>query len=90
MWWRTGDIDRLKGEPGGVLLAHGGDTFIDALIRENPPDEYLLFIHPVAIGNRAGLFSALRGPIWLVHVAASTSPSGTMIQFSYRPDEVNR
>jgi len=73
-----------------VLLAHGGDTFIDALIHENLPDEYLLFIHPVAIGNGAGLFSALRGPIRLEHVAASTSPSGTMIPISYRPGEVNR
>ncbi len=26
------DIGRLKREPGGVILAHGGATFVDALI----------------------------------------------------------
>src|SRR4051794_3733008 len=26
------DIERLKHEPGGVILAHGGATFVDSLI----------------------------------------------------------
>ena|ERR1022692_4485424 len=40
---------RSSASPGGVI-AHGGATFIDALIRENLIDEYRLVIHPVAIG----------------------------------------
>jgi dihydrofolate reductase len=39
------DIDRLKREPGGVILAHGGATFVDALIRDGLIDEYRLVIH---------------------------------------------
>src|SRR4051794_21655875 len=41
------DIAALKREQGGVILAHGGATFINSLIRENLIDEYRLVIHPV-------------------------------------------
>ncbi len=80
----AGDIDRLKREPGGVIVVHGGATFIDALIRENLIDEYRLVIHPVVIGHGRGLFSALREPLRLDHLAGRTFPGGTMIH-TYRP-----
>jgi len=83
------DIDRLKREPGGVIVAHGGATFIDALIRESLIDQYRLVIHPVAIGHGTGLFGALREPLRLDLVEDRTFPSGTMIQ-TYRPHEGNR
>ncbi len=85
----AGDIGRLKREPGGVIVTHGGATFIDALIRENLIDESRLVIHPVAIGHGTGLFSALREPLQLDHLEARTFASGTMIH-TYRPHEVNR
>src|SRR6059058_4711962 len=72
------DIDRLKREPGGVILAHGGATFINALIDESLIDEYRLVIHSVAIGHGIGLFGALRGPLRLDLIEARTFPSGTM------------
>ena len=78
------EIDRLKREPGGVILAHGGATFIDALIRGGLIDEYRLVIHPVAIGHGTGLFSALREPLRLHLVEARTFTSGTTIHV-YRP-----
>src|SRR5215217_8078618 len=34
------DVDRLRREPGGVILAHGGATFVDALIGDGLIDEY--------------------------------------------------
>ena len=85
----AGDVDRLKREPGGVIVAHGGATFVDALIRESLIDEYRLVIHPVAIGHGTGLFGALREPFRLDLVEAHTFPSGTMIH-TYRPHEGNR
>src|SRR5436305_1529784 len=45
------DIGRLKHEPGGVILAHGGATFMHALVAEDLIDEYRLVIHPVATGH---------------------------------------
>jgi dihydrofolate reductase len=83
------DIDRLKREPGGVILAHGGATFVDALILEQLIDEYRLVIHPVAIGHGTGLFSALREPLRLDLVDARTFPSGTAVHV-YRPLEDER
>ena len=83
------DIDRLKRGPGGVILAHGGATFVDALIRDGLIDEYRLVIHPVAIGHGAGLFSALREPLRLELIEARTFPSGTAIHV-YQPREGNR
>jgi dihydrofolate reductase len=80
------DIDRLKREPGGVILAHGGQRFIDSLIRENLIDEYRLVLHPVVIGHGTSLFRALNAPLRLHLVDAHTFPSGTAIH-TYRPLE---
>lgn len=74
------EIDSLKREAGGPILAHGGATFVDSLIRESLIDEYRLVIHPVVIGHGTGLFSALREPLRLDLIESRTFPSGTTIQ----------
>ena len=71
------EIDRLKREPGGPVLVHGGLTFVHALVREGLIDEYRLVIHPVAIGHGGALFSELPAPLRLDLVEAHTYPSGT-------------
>ena len=83
------DIDGLKREPGRVILAHGGATFIGSLIRENLIDECRLVIHPVVIGNGTGLFGPLREPRRLGLIDARTFPSGTAIH-TYRPHDGTR
>jgi len=83
------DIDRLKREPGGVILAHGGQRFIDSLIREHLIDEYRLVLHPVVIGHGTSLFRALEAPLRLDLVEARTFPSGTAIH-AYRSFEESR
>ncbi len=83
------DIDRLKREPSGVILAHGGATFVDALIREGLIDEYRLVIHPVVIGHGTDLFKALREPLRLDLIEGRTFPRGTAVHV-YRPRERNR
>lgn len=83
------DIDRLKRQPGGVILAHGGATFVDALIRDGLIDEYRLVIHPVAIGHGTSLFSALRQPLRLNLIEARTFPAGTATHV-YQPTEGTR
>ena len=82
-------IDRLKREPGGLILAHGGQTFIDSLVRENLIDEYRLVLHPVVIGHGTNLFRALERPLRLDLVEARTFPSGTAIH-TYRPSQETR
>jgi dihydrofolate reductase len=83
------DIDELKSEPGGVIVAHGGATFVGSLIRENLIDEYRLVIHPVVIGNGTSLFGPLGEPRRLDLVEARTFPSGTAIHV-YSPHEGTR
>ena len=83
------DIDKLKREPGGVIVAHGGASFIGSLIRKNLVDEYRLVIHPVVIGNGTALFGALRGPLRVDLVEAHTFSSGTVIHVC-RPHERTR
>lgn len=83
------EIDRLKREPGGIILAHGGATFLHALIGDGLIDEYRLVIHPVVIGHGTGLFSALRKPLRLDLVEARIFPSGTATHV-YRPVKANR
>jgi dihydrofolate reductase len=78
------DIDRLKHEPGGVIMAYGGATFLRALIGAGLIDEYRLVIHPVVIGHGTGLFSALREPLRPDLIEARTFPCGTAIHV-YRP-----
>jgi riboflavin biosynthesis pyrimidine reductase len=83
------DIGRLKREPGGVILAHGGATFVNALIHDGLIDEYRLVIQPVAIGHGTGLFSALREPLRVDLIEARRFASGTAIHV-YRPRKENR
>lgn len=73
------EIDQLKREDGGVILAHGGATFVNALIRAGLIDEYRLVIHPVLIGNGTSLFGALTRPLRVDVVATRSFPSGTTI-----------
>lgn len=83
------DIARLKREPGGVIIAHGGATFIDSLICQGLIDEFRLVIHPVVIGHGTGLFSALGAPLRLDLAGAQTFPSGTAVHV-YRRHGENR
>lgn len=77
----TEEITALKeASDDGVILAHGGATFLDSLIREHLVDEYRLVIHPVVIGNGRSLFGALREPLRLEIVEARTFPSGTTVE----------
>ena len=59
-----------------MIVAHGGATFIDSLIRKNLIDEYRLVIHPVVIGNGTSLFGALSEPLRLDLVEGRTFPTG--------------
>ncbi|MGH2752293.1 MAG: dihydrofolate reductase family protein [Actinomycetota bacterium] len=83
------DVSHLKQEPGGIILAHGGATFLHALIGAGLIDEYRLVVHPVVIGHGTGLFDALRRPLRLDLVEARTFPTGTAINV-YRPVKENR
>ena len=49
-------IADLKAEPGKDLLAHGGASFAQSLVRLGLVDEYRLLVHPTVLGSGMALF----------------------------------
>lgn len=72
------DISALKLEPGRYLLAHGGASFAQALIRHGLIDEYRLVIHPVILGKGKPLFAQAPESIYLKLESSIKFPSGIL------------
>lgn len=52
-------IAKLKDEPGGEIVAHGGFRFTQSLVRLGLVDEIRLYIYPVALGSGTSIFGTL-------------------------------
>jgi dihydrofolate reductase len=78
------EIARLKAQPGGYLLSHGGAKFAQALSREGLVDEYRLVIHPAALGDGLPMFKDLPNRLALELVDARTYSTGAAVHI-YRP-----
>ncbi|HEX6524580.1 MAG TPA: dihydrofolate reductase family protein [Streptosporangiaceae bacterium] len=78
------EIAKLKAEPGGEILAHGGTQFVRSLIRLGLVDEYRLWVLPAAAGQGAALFAGLARPLKLRLVKSTAFPSGTL-ELVYSP-----
>ncbi|GAA3392974.1 dihydrofolate reductase family protein [Cryptosporangium minutisporangium] len=79
------EVNRLKGEDGDDLLAHGGAGFARALIQRGLVDQYRLVIHPVALGSGLPLFTT---PTDLTLVSSEPFPGGAMA-VTYAPASTN-
>ena len=53
------EVNDLKRQPGGDIIAYGGATFVSSLIKEGLIDEFHLFVNPVAIGEGMPIFEKL-------------------------------
>jgi dihydrofolate reductase len=53
------EINKLKQQDGGDIIAYGGAKFVSSLIRHKLIDEFHLFINPVAIGQGMPIFQDL-------------------------------
>jgi dihydrofolate reductase len=78
------EIDALRREPGGDLIAYGGATFAQALVEHGLIDEFRLVINPVLIGAGLRIFRELAAPVRLQLVEASTYATGAVLHV-YRP-----
>lgn len=76
------EVNRLKREPGGDLIAYGGVRFVSALIGAGLVDEYHLFVNPVATGAGLRIFEGLCP---LQRVRATAFDCG-IVGLEYRPD----
>ncbi|MGH7609491.1 MAG: dihydrofolate reductase family protein [Candidatus Dormibacteria bacterium] len=79
------EIGRLKQEPEGDIMVHGGASFVQALSRLRLIDEYHLVIGPVALGSGLPMFRDMDTPLSLELAEANTFPDGTIITVYRRP-----
>jgi dihydrofolate reductase len=78
------EIRKLKAQEGKPIIAHGGAGFARSLVALGLVDQYVLLVHPVALGNGLALFSGLSMPRTFRLVSSTTFPKGTVAQI-YRP-----
>lgn len=78
------EIAKLKAGEGKPILAHGGVGFARSLVARGLVDEFVLSVHPIALGNGLSLFSDLAAPLPLKLVGAKAFPGGMVAQV-YRP-----
>lgn len=84
------EVARLKQEPGGDIVAHGGASFAQALVQLDLVDEYQLLVHPVAIGRGLALFAQVTRPFDLTLVDVKVFPKGAVGHVYARRDAAKR
>ena len=78
-------ITALKAEPGKDLLAHGGASFAQSLVRLDLVDEYRLLVHPVVLGAGLALFEgATPFDLNLVEVAKFAKGVSALVYYPIR------
>jgi dihydrofolate reductase len=73
------EIDALKHEPGGDIIAWGGASFAQALIAGNLIDEYRLLVNPVIAGEGLSIFKPFAGPVAVELTEAQAFESGAVL-----------
>lgn len=73
------DITKLKQQEGKHILAHGGASFAQDLVKHGLVDEYRFSIHPVAIGKGISVFATTPHLIDLQLVSSTPYASGAIV-----------
>ncbi|MBB4567617.1 dihydrofolate reductase family protein [Rhizobium leucaenae] len=76
----TEEIARLKAREGKPIMAHGGVSFARSLIARKLVDQFVLGVHPVALGKGLPLFSELAAPMPPKLIHSKAFPGGVMAQ----------
>lgn len=82
------EIAKLKREPGGEIVAHGGFRFTQSLVKLGLVDELRLYIFPVALGHGISIFDTLDDLTEYESTMSSQFPSGVVLQ-TLRPVRSN-
>jgi dihydrofolate reductase len=73
------DITKLKQQEGKPILAHGGASFAQELVKNGLVDEYRFSIHPVVIGKGISMFATIPHLIDLQLISSTPFPSGAIV-----------
>lgn len=64
----------------GDIIAHGGASFARSLVARGLVDQFILLVHPVALGKGQPLFSELAAPASLKLMSSKAFPGGAVAQ----------
>jgi len=78
------EIAMLKARDGKPIIAHGGARFARSLVAQGLIDQFVLLVHPVALGQGMPIFSQLASQMRLTMVSSKAFPGGAVAQI-YRP-----
>jgi dihydrofolate reductase len=78
------EVQALKNQPGGEIIAWGGAGFAQALSRAGLVDQYAIVVQPVVYGGGQPIFRDLPDALHLRLLGTTTYASGTMLQ-QYEP-----
>ncbi len=73
------EINHLKAQAGGDIIAYGGSSFVSALIQHGLIDEYHLFINPIALGSGMPIFASLKSRLSLSLVRSESFSCGIVV-----------
>jgi dihydrofolate reductase len=74
------EIATLKAQGGKPIIAHGGASFARSLVAQGLVDQFILLVHPVALGKGLPLFSELAAPMRLDLMSSKAFPGGAVAQ----------
>ena len=74
------EIASLRDRRGGEIIAWGGASFAQSLVRANLVDEFALITKPVAYGGGKPLFLDLPGALELEMLASTSFSSGHLLR----------
>jgi dihydrofolate reductase len=74
------EIAKLKEEPGGEIVAHGGFSFTQSLVKLGLVDELRLYIFPVALGRGVSIFGTVDDLAEYELTLNRRFPSGVVLQ----------
>jgi len=73
------EVLRLKNLPGQDMIAYGGATFGNALVRTGLIDEYHFIINPAILGKGVSIFTKMDDILLLTPVSAKVYPCGITV-----------
>jgi dihydrofolate reductase len=79
-------VAQLKEQPGKDIVVLGSGELVQALMRHDLVDEYVLLIHPLVLGSGRRLFTDVGAPATLRLVGTKTTTTGVLIA-TYQPAE---
>ena len=78
------EINDIKKQDGGDIIAYGGATFVSSLIKKGLIDEFHLFINPTATGIGMPIFKELEGKLDLKLIKSTAFECGIVV-LHYEP-----